>query len=303
MNDRSERVRAAFHEGTDAPEWNRDAVLSGVLQHARQVRRQRTYRLTGTAVAAMLILGVVWLQLRATSARHPTPTIVGSVPVTFDSISITPAEEAVTHQDRPGTATTITRHETPANLIPLLGHRSALSSDLEDFVDKRDDLTAALNANPGGERAAQLQAQIAGTEADIASTRNALRIVDQQLAALQGSEVPVVVHEPIAFSESPPSPMVIQYPLPGEPFAWAAGISLTALLIVFAALLAIRRTMRSAVDTLSSLQGQASTQLNALTSGIEAIAIEVERLGENQRFLSKAIAGDAKEGVSARGGT
>lgn len=157
----------------------------------------------------------------------------------------------------------------------------------------------ALNANPGGQRADQLRAQIAGTEADIASTRTALRLVDNQLAALQGEAAPVVAQEAVTFSESPP--VVIRPPLPGEPFLWAAGISLTALLIVFAALLAFRRTMRSAVDALSSLQGQASTQLSALTSGIEAIAIEVERLGENQRFMSKAIVGESKEGAQVRG--
>ena len=297
MNDRNERIRSAFHDDPDAPEWNRDGVLSGVLQHTHQVRRQRLYRLTGVVLATTVLLGVAWFQMRSTPARFPIPTSVEHVPVMLDSIPTNPAEEAVSIQ-QDGAATTITRHETPANLIPLLGHRSSLSNDLKDLVERRDELTTALNANPGRERAAQLQAQLAGTEADIASTRTALSVVDKQLASLQGSEAPVVIHEPITFSESPPSPMVIQYPLPGEPFAWAAGISLAALLIVFAALLAIRRTMRSAVEALSSLQGQASSQMSALTSGIEAIAIEVERLGENQRFLSRAIAGEAKDAVS-----
>lgn len=295
MNDRNERIRVAFFDDPDAPEWNRDGVLSGVLHHTHQVRRQRRYRLTGIVLAATVLLGVAWFQLRSTPARVPIPTSVEVLPATLDSIPTNPAEEAVSiHQG--GAATTITRHETPANLIPLLGHRSSLSNDLKDLVERRDGLTTALNANPGRERAAQLQAQIAGTEADIASTRTALSLVDKQLASLQGSEAPVVVHEPITFSETPP--IVFRGPESGEPFIWAAGISLTALLIVFAALLAIRRTMRSAVEALSSLQGQASSQMSALTSGIEAIAIEVERLGENQRFMSKVIAGEAKEGAA-----
>ena len=298
MSDRNERIRDAFHDDTNATDWNRDGVLSGVLLHTHQVRRRRLYRLTAVAFATTVLLGVVWLQLRSTPARLRIPTSGETVPVMFDSIPTNPAEEAVSIQQE-GAATTITRHETPATLIPLLGHRSALSNDLKDLVEKRDELTTALNANPGRERADQLRAQIAGTEADIAATRTALRVVDQQLAGIQG-EAPVVVHEPFTFSASPP--IVFSGSGPGEPFIWAAGISLTALLIVFAALLAIRRTMRSAVDALSSLQGQASTQMSALTSGIEAIAIEVERLGENQRFMSKVIAGDSKEGGAARGG-
>ena len=32
-------------------------------------------------------------------------------------------------------------------------------------------------------------------------------------------------------------------------------------------------------------------QLTALTQGMEAIAVEVERIGETQRFLSKRIGG------------
>ena len=300
MSDRNERIRAAFHDETTSPTWNRDGVLSGVLQHTQQKRRQQLYRRTAIAVATMVVLGVAVVQLRSTT-RIPIPTSVESVPAMFDSISTNPAEEAVSNQQGEGVATTITRHEAPQNLIPLLGHRSSLSNDLKDLIERRDELTTALTTSPGRERADQLRVQLAGTDQDIAATRIALRVVDQQLAALQGVEAPVVAHEAITFSESPP--IVIRGPLPGEPFMWAAGISLTALLIVFASLLAFRRTMRSAIDALSSLQGQASTQMAALTSGIEAIAIEVERLGENQRFLSKVISGDSKEGVGVRGGT
>lgn len=289
MNDRNERIRSAFHDDTDAPEWNRDGVLSGVLQHTHQVRRRRMYRLTGVVLATTVLLGVVWFQLRSTPPRFPIPTSVERLPVMLDSIPTNPAEEAVSNQQERA-ATTITRHEAPANLIPLLGHRSSLTNDLEDLVQRRDQLRASLNANPARERATELRAEMAAVDHQITSTRTALSVVDQQLAALQGGEAPVVVHEPITFSESPP--IVIRDPVPGEPFMWAAGISLAALLVVFAALLAVRRTMRSAVDALSSLQGQASSQMSALTSGIEAIAIEVERLGENQRFMSKVIVGE-----------
>jgi hypothetical protein len=299
MSDRNERIRAAFHDETGAPVWNRDGILTGVLQHTHHLRRQRLYRRTAIALVTTLVLGVAWVQLRSTPTGFPIPSSVAPEPVTFDSIPTNPAEVAVPNQEHQVSATTITVHEAPQSLMPLLGHRSSLSSDLRLLVEKRDELVTALNANPGSARADQLRTQIAGTEADIASTRTALRVVDNQLAALQGEAAPVVAPEAVTFSESPP--IVIRGPLPGEPFMWAAGISLAALLIVFAALLAFRRTMRSAIDALSSLQGQASTQMSALTSGIEAIAIEVERLGENQRFMSKVIAGDAKEGVSARG--
>lgn len=289
MTDRNERIRAAFTEEPLAAEWNREGVLSFVLQHSQQVRRQRMYRLAGIAIVSAGVLGVAWVQLRVSPAVAP-------VPATFDSIPTTPAEAAVT-QDHPGSATTITVHETPPNLMPLLGHRSSLSVDLQNQISKREEYRAALQANPNREQANELRATIAGIDQDIAATRSALQLVDRQLASIQGVEAaPVVAEGAITYTEGPP--VIIRSPLPGEPFLWAAGISTAALLMVFVALAYFRRTMRSAIDALASLQNQASTQMSALTSGIEAIAIEVERLGENQRFLSKAIAGEAKDAVS-----
>jgi hypothetical protein len=72
----------------------------------------------------------------------------------------------------------------------------------------------------------------------------------------------------------------------------SAGISAMAMLMMVAVLYFFRRTMRATAETLSSFQANASSQLSAMTSGIEAVAIEVERLGENQRFMSKVIVGE-----------
>jgi hypothetical protein len=291
MSERNERIRDAFHDDGDVTEWNRDGVLSGVLQHTHRVRRQRIYRLAGVSLVTAVVLGVAWVQLRVTPA-------IPSIPTTFDSISTNPAEAAVTTQENQS-ATTITVQESPPNLIPLLGHRSALSNDLKDLVEKREEYSVVLNANPGRARADELRATIAGIDADIAATRTALNVVDKQLAALQGVE-PVTTREAITYASEAP-PIVIRGPVERERMMLFGGIALAALLIVFMALAHVRRTMRSAIDALTSLQSQASTQMSALTAGIEAIAIEVERLGENQRFMSKVIVGESKEGAQTRG--
>ena len=286
MTDRNERIRDAFHDDQSAADWNRDGVLSGVLQHTQQVRRQRVYRLAAVSLVTAAVLGVAWVQMRAIPAIPAIP----SLPATLDSISTNPAEAAVTTQDHQGGATTITVHESPPNLIPLLGHRSSLSSDLRLLVEKRDELMTVLSENPGRDRAERLQAQIAGTEADIAATRTALNVVDKQLAALQGIE-PVTTTEAITYASEAP-PILIRGPAERERMMLFGGIALTAFLVVFVGMAYFRRTMRSAIDAMTSLQGQASTQMSALTAGIEAIAIEVERLGENQRFMSKMIVGE-----------
>ena len=43
------------------------------------------------------------------------------------------------------------------------------------------------------------------------------------------------------------------------------------------------------VARVSLIEGQVSSQHATLASGIDAIALEVERLGEGQRFMSKVL--------------
>ena len=53
----------------------------------------------------------------------------------------------------------------------------------------------------------------------------------------------------------------------------------------------MRRIARMTREALAAIERQASSQHATLASGIDAIAVEVERLGEGQRFMSKALAG------------
>ena len=53
----------------------------------------------------------------------------------------------------------------------------------------------------------------------------------------------------------------------------------------------MRRIARKTREALAAIEKQVSSQHATLASGIDAIAVEVERLGEGQRFMSKALAG------------
>ena len=53
----------------------------------------------------------------------------------------------------------------------------------------------------------------------------------------------------------------------------------------------MRRIARMTREALAAIEKQVSSQHATLASGIDAIAVEVERLGEGQRFMSKALAG------------
>jgi hypothetical protein len=73
---------------------------------------------------------------------------------------------------------------------------------------------------------------------------------------------------------------------------WASGFPLVLLAAGMVAMLGyMRRIARKTREALAAIEGQVSSQHATLASGIDAIAVEVERLGEGQRFMSKVLTG------------
>ena len=195
-------------------------------------------------------------------------------------------------------AAALLQHEAPSSLIPLLGHRSQLSMELQNLTTKREEYSLALSKNPGRDRADELRGIISGIDGDLAATRQALRAVDNQIAAMNGAtpvavDAPPAPYEAVSITTEPP--IFVNRPFFMDPAMFSAGISAMAMIVMVAAVYFFRRTMRATAEALSSFQVNATSQLSAMTSGIEAVAIEVERLGENQRFMSKVIGERAEE--------
>ena len=198
-------------------------------------------------------------------------------------------------QETRASASQETRPEVPSSLIPLLGHRSALRMELADFSARREQLTTRLNrTEPGAEHNA-IATELVSLERQIHATQMAIEVVDRQLAGHHEPPAFPVPGEPVTtYMESPPHVFQVEGPYTAE-IMWITGGAGALLALGMVAIAGyIRRLTRTTKEALSLIEGQVSSQHATLASGIDAIAFEVERLGEGQRFMSKVLASDSR---------
>jgi hypothetical protein len=92
----------------------------------------------------------------------------------------------------------------------------------------------------------------------------------------------------IAGTEAPPAPVA----QPTEDyFAQGAAVGVTMTLIVLGIFALYNRwKYRGVKREVTSIQGESAARLERVERGMEAIAIEIERISEGQRFVTKALA-------------
>jgi|GEM_PF-6068061 len=121
-----------------------------------------------------------------------------------------------------------------------------------------------------------VEGDVQGLKADLAATRERIQQLRGSLTTAPNSPTPVVVVEP---------PLTMFGLRPAE-LRGAAGFLILFPLALVCARLIWRRSSPAAATT--SLEG--SAQLSRLEHAVESIAIEVERIGEAQRFSAKLLA-------------
>ncbi len=157
--------------------------------------------------------------------------------------------------------------------------RSVLSAQKNDLEDERGDLARQLRSGPVGDadrsgleqRLAQVDQAIAKVSIDIAET-------DAQVA--QASSVPG------AIVEEPPRDGWVNGP---PPELIAFGMGLLAVLFFPIMIARARRLWRSA-NVVSAVPPELVEKLATMERGIDTIAVEVERIGEGQRFVTQLLA-------------
>lgn len=172
-------------------------------------------------------------------------------------------------------------------LLPLLGHRTQLRMDMQSLEERQMQLAKRLEQTSGREHQV-IETQLSSVEQQLEATRVAISVIDARLSG----QPQVVTHTATAIA--PPQVFVGGGGLSDE-FIWAnyGSVVLIALLMV-GVLGYMRRIARVTREAMAAIERQVSSQHATLASGIDAIAVEVERLGEGQRFMSKALAGAEK---------
>jgi len=267
-------IRDAFQDNS-LPAADRDRLWN-TMQH-RQARQARAKFLVRAGLLLLAVFAIVAVYAVIRSSSDP----VVPVPVAADSISDnSPVERSMTQE---------TRQEVPSSLIPLLGHRSQLTMDMRSLEDRQLELAQVLNRTPSGTPSHDIVAgQLKSIERQLEATRVAISAIDAQLSG-QRVETPPVIGTVVP----PEFPAVNLTPPPiSDELIWTSGGPLVLLALGMIAMLGyMRRIARKTREVLVAIEKQVASQHATLASGIDAIAVEVERLGEGQRFMSKVLAG------------
>jgi hypothetical protein len=162
--------------------------------------------------------------------------------------------------------------------------RRELSNQLNELESTRTDITAQLEQLPAGSPERKgLETRIVDVDARIAT-------VDQMLAS-NAAQIATTSAVPGAVVEPPP---IIRQGPPEE--AYVVG---TIFMFVFLLPLSIafaRRIWRRSAAVVTSFPRVITERLSRMEQAVEATAVEVERIGEGQRFLTRLFT----EGEGAR---
>lgn len=174
-----------------------------------------------------------------------------------------------------GTTQTLTIPATSDEVEALLSQRSELASQLGNVTSRRDNLSEMIRSAPEGASRAGLEDRI--------------RLLDQRILQLEGDlaivgrKISSAPAELVATTENRNSD--------GDEFGEGLMIGgfVTLLLFPLALLYARRRWKRKLGMPARQTATESSQRFDRLEQGIEAIAIEVERVSEGQRFVTRLL--------------
>lgn len=200
-----------------------------------------------------------------------------------------PPEPPIIVHGEPGGPVVISRQGSPSAVYEAFKHqRNELGNQLDRLENQRENLAEELatpNMTPGAQR---------GIEARIASIDARIAAIDKQIADADAS-VARAAAVPGAIVPPPREP---RRPGPPEEFWFLMG------LLVFVVVLPLtiayaRRIWRRGAAAVASLPQDIYDRFTRVEQSLDAIAVEVERIGEGQRFLTRLHAEQRGLGAGA----
>jgi hypothetical protein len=183
-----------------------------------------------------------------------------------------------------GTYQTVVRGGSPAAVLEAYrNQRSELRNQLERLENQRENISDQLQRGEGQAPLSDadkkgLEQRLGTIDARIADVEKQITVADAnvaQAAAVPGSVVPPPPRPP---RDGPP-----------EEFFVLGGIFMFVVLLPLSIAYA-RRIWRKSVGTVSALPQEIYDRFNRLDQAVDAVAIEVERVGEGQRYLTRVHA-------------
>jgi hypothetical protein len=210
--------------------------------------------------------------MQARTVEAPTPPTPAIPPVE-------PVQRAERSASQPVTVSTQQPASSPRAVFEALrAKREVLGEYMSRLINRRNNISEQLN-NPNitpAQRAA-LEQHLQEVNARIIDMEKQLHAADAEVAAaagVPGSTAP----EPRNLAGGPPSEEMLVI---GTVFA---GIALLIVAIGYA-----RRLWKSAAKVVTQLPAAFESRLTRFEQALDAVAIEVERVSEGQRFLTKVL--------------
>jgi len=153
--------------------------------------------------------------------------------------------------------------------------RRELTNQLEDLESTRDEISSILMGLPAS------SSQRAVLETRLTDINKRISAVDEMLATnsaslAQAAAVPgAVVQPPRVVPQGPPEEVYI------------AGTIFMAIVLFPLSVALARRIWRRSMTAVTTFPRELVDRLSRMEQGIEATSIEVERIGEGQRFLTR----------------
>ncbi len=194
------------------------------------------------------------------------------------SVPTPPVTRSITVIGADGKSQTLTIPGTEGDMQALVARRRELSDQLTSVSDRRHDLSMELIGADEGARAG-LQARIAVLDKRILQLENDIALTGSQLAAAPSNLIGVT-----EFARNEPE---------GDHFpegVAVGGFSAFAIASIVYALTRRRRWGRSSRSASALQDAESAQRLARLEQGMDAIAVEIERISEGQRFVTKLLA-------------
>ena len=162
--------------------------------------------------------------------------------------------------------------------------RRELTDQLDDLESTRDDISSNLMQLPAGSPQREV------LESRLTEINKRISVVDGMLASnsaslAQAAAVPgAVVEAPRIVRQGPPEEVII------------TGLVFTAIVLLPLSIAMARRIWKRSASAVTTFPRELADRLSGMEHALEATSIEVERIGEGQRFLTRLFT----EGEGAR---
>jgi hypothetical protein len=163
--------------------------------------------------------------------------------------------------------------------------RSELRDQLERLEDQRNDIRQELRSSTGDADQKGLEQRLTAVDARIADVEKQLAAADANVAA--AAAIPGAVQEPRPI------------PRQGPPEEFFVLVGIFMFIVVLPLTIAYaRRIWRRGAAVVSTIPQEIYDRFARLDQAIDSVAIEVERIGEGQRFLTRVYT-DQQRGLGA----